>query len=295
VKTPIPFLARNDRVMNSRESCVAFLQWALPRLGLAWPGFRRVHRQVCKRIGRRLQALGLSGTGEYHMYLESHPDEWATLDSFCRISISRLVRDRAVFEVLTQLVLPHLAALALARGARELRCWSAGCASGEEPYSLSMLWKLELAHRFPDLALTIVATDIDEALLARARIARYTTSSLREVPAPWIDAAFTRSGRWFTLRPEFRTGVELRREDIRDRVPAGPFDMILCRNLVFTYFDASLQRRTLEKMLDVLRPGGALVIGFKERLPGDVTDLVPFVERLGIYRTIAGGVPPQGG
>jgi chemotaxis protein methyltransferase CheR len=261
---------------------VEFLERALPRLGLAWPGFRRVRRQVCKRIGRRIEALRLCGPGGYERYLEAHPGEWATLDSFCRISVSRLVRDRAVFEALAARVLPDLASRALARGARQLRCWSAGCASGEEPYSLSILWKLELAHRFPGLALAVVATDVDDDLLARARTARYQKSSLREVPRAWVDAAFTRSGASFTLRPEFRNGVELSREDIRERMPAGPFDLILCRNLVFTYFDAAGQRRTLERMLDVLRPGGALVIGLKEHLPSGA-DLLPYADDLGIY------------
>ncbi|HEU5260465.1 MAG TPA: CheR family methyltransferase [Gemmatimonadales bacterium] len=270
--------------MNGKETCVEFLQWALPRLGLTWPGFRRVHRQVCKRIGRRLQTLRLSDAREYRAYLESHPDEWAVLDSFCRISVSRLARDRIVFQGLARTVLPELAADAQARGARELRCWSAGCASGEEPYTLRIFWRLELAPRFPDLVLTIVATDIDAALLERARVARYRRSSLREVPAAWIDAAFTRSEDWFALRPEFRTGVELRHEDIREQIPGGLFDLILCRNLVFTYFDAPSQRRTLDRMLAALRPGGALVIGFKERLPEGTTGLVAWARELGIFR-----------
>lgn len=270
--------------MNGKETCAEFLQWALPRLGLAWPGFRRVHRQVCKRIGRRLQTLRLSGPQEYRPYLESHADEWAVLDSFCRISVSRLARDQIVFQWLARTVLPELAAEARARGARVLRCWSAACASGEEPYTLRILWRLELAPRFPDLVLTIVATDIDAELLERARLARYRRSSLREVPAAWVDAAFTRSEDWFALRPEFRTGVELRHEDIRERIPGGLFDLILCRNLVFTYFDAASQRRTLDRMLAVLRPGGVLVTGFKERLPKGTTGLVPWAQELGIYR-----------
>ncbi len=268
----------------SASACVQFLQWALPQLGLAWPGFRRVHRQVCKRIGRRLQALGLSGPAAYRAYLESHPEEWQVLDSFCRISVSRLVRDRLVFDWLARTVLPELAADAAARGARELRCWSAGCASGEEPYSLSILWRLELASRFPDLIFGIVATDVDEQLLERARLARYRRTSLREVPPAWIGAAFTRVGELFVLDPEFRRGVEFRCEDIRDRVPSGPFDLILCRNLAFTYFEPPLQCRTLARMLAVLRPGGAFVIGLREHLPEGASGVVAWAPELGIHR-----------
>lgn len=278
------------------SACVEFLQWALPRLGLAWPGFRRVHRQVCKRIGRRLAALRLPDPRRYRAYLESHPEEWAVLDSFCRISVSRLVRDRTVFDRLAGEIVPELAAAAVARGARELRSWSAGCASGEEPYSLSILWRLALASRFPTLSLRVVATDVDAELLERARLARYRRSSLREVPPAWIEAAFTRSGEFIVLAPEFRTGVAFLAQDVREAVPDGPFDLILCRNLVFTYFDAPLQRRTLERMLGVLRPSGAFVIGLKERLPEGVAGeaVGAWVAELGIYRRPAGPQPVSG-
>ena len=277
--------------MSRATGCVEFLQWALPRLGLAWPGFRRVHRQVCRRIGARLRTLRLPGPAAYRTYLDAHPEEWAILDSACRISISRLARDRSVFELLARIVFPTLAEQALARGAAELRCWSAGCASGEEPYSLSILWRLELAPRFPGLRLSVVATDVDGDLVGRARIARYRRSSLREVPPAWIEAAFVRSGDSFALRAEYREGVELRCEDIRDRVPEGPFDLILCRNVAFTYFEARLQRSTLERILSVLRPGGVLVIGLKERLPEGATGVAGWVPHLGIYRRAADREP----
>ncbi len=269
------------------STCVAFLQWALPQLGLAWPGFRRVRRQVCKRIGRRLQALRLADPPAYRAYLDAHPDEWGVLDSFCRISVSRLVRDRVVFQELGRVVLPALAAAALRRGDQRLCCWSAGCASGEEPYSLSVLWKLELARRFPTVSFRVLATDVDEQLLERARAARYRPSSLREVPGPWIEPAFEQSDGLFTVRPEFRAGVEFLAQDIRRAVPPGPFDLILCRNVVFTYFDAPSQRRTLERMLAALRLHGALVIGLREHLPEGATGLGPWVAELGIYRRSA--------
>jgi chemotaxis protein methyltransferase CheR len=271
------------------SSCIEFLQWALPRLSLAWPGFRRVRRQVCRRIGRRAQHLKLPDLRAYRAYVESHPEEWVVLDSFCWISISRLLRDRIVFDRLGAVVLRELAAAAAARGERDLRCWRAGCASGEEPYSLKILWMLELASRFPDLSLAVVATDIDEALLERARAARYRASSLRELPGAWVDKVFTRSDGLFEVRPEFRAGVEFLRQDVREEAPRGPFDLILCRNLVFTYFDASLRQETLERILRELRPGGALVIGLRERLPEGAAGLAGWESRLKIYRKSAGG------
>jgi chemotaxis protein methyltransferase CheR len=75
---------------------VALLRWALPRLHLRWPGFRRVRRRVCRRIGRRVRELGLAETAPYRARLEADPREWGRLDALCRISISRFFRDRSV-------------------------------------------------------------------------------------------------------------------------------------------------------------------------------------------------------
>ena len=225
----------------------------------------------------------------YRQYLETHPAEWTVLDTFCRIPISRLARERLVFERLASEVLPTLAGAATARGADNLLCWSAGCASGEEPYSLAILWMLVLAPRYPELSLRVTATDIDEQLLERARAAVYRRSSLREVPDEWIAAAFTRSGDLYTVRPEFRAAVHFQLEDVRQVLPPGLFDLVLCRYVAFTYFDEALQRRTLERLLTALRPGGALVIGLKERLPGGVDGIEPWVPELRIFRRVGEG------
>lgn len=277
---------------SSPPTCVEFLQVALPRLGLSWAGFRRVHRQVCRRISRRLQQLRLAHCREYREYLETHPSEWATLDGFCHISISRFLRERAVFDRLGTEILPGLAAAARTRGASRLQCWSAGCASGEEPYSLAMIWEVMLARRYPGLALRVVATDVDGELLARARAGRYRRSSLREVPDEWRDAAFTRCGALYVVRPALRAALEFHQQDMREGLPGGLFDLILCRYIAFTYFDAVLQRRTLGRPLAQLQPGGALVIGLKEQQPAGVPGVEPWVPNLRIFRRTGGTCGP---
>jgi chemotaxis protein methyltransferase CheR len=132
--------------------CVQFLQWALPRLDLRWDGLRKVRRQVCRRISRRLAELGLSDGTAYREYIEGNADEWDRLDGFCRITISRFWRDPAVFESLRDHVLPALGPT--------VSVWSAGCASGEEPYSLV------LAAAEAGIAVRVLATDVDPALRA---------------------------------------------------------------------------------------------------------------------------------
>jgi chemotaxis protein methyltransferase CheR len=271
--------------MNDTD-CVTFLQWALPELRMRWPGFRKVRGQVCKRIGRRLAELGLADVAAYRTFLENHPEEWPRLDSLCRITISRFRRDRGVWEFLGDTLVPELAHMAGERDGSTLRCWSAGCASGEELYTLALIWSFTVARRFPGLALRLLGTDADERMLERAREASYAGSSLKDLPGAWRERAFERRERCFVLRPELRVGVELAPQDLRSVLPEGSFHLILCRNFVFTYFEESLQRELLPRVLERLVPGGALVVGIHEQLPGTPRDLVPWNAELGVYRKV---------
>jgi chemotaxis protein methyltransferase CheR len=246
---------------------VELLRWALPRLGLRWEGFRRVRRQVCRRVGLRIEALGLADTAAYRRHLEEHPEEWGVLETFCRIPISRFYRDRGVFDSLRRVVLPVLGERAEARGEGRLRAWSAGCASGEEAWTLLACFASDLAPRHPSLVLELVATDVEAHLLERARRARYGTGSARELPAELAQGLFeTRDGA-LEVQERHRAAIAWRLQDLRREAPEGLFDLVLCRNVAFTYFDAEEQRRALARIAERLRPGAALVIGRHERLP----------------------------
>lgn len=270
--------------MNDR-ACVQFLQDTLPQLHLSWAGFRRVRRQVCRRLQRRLKALGLTGLAGYRDYLAAHPAEWEILDHCCRITISRFYRDRGLFRALEHDALPALIARARARGATALRVWSAGCAAGEEPYTLAILWQHAAEPAFRSFGLDVLATDSDAAQLARARAACYPASSLRELPPAWREAAFRQVNRHGCLRPGYQAPVRFSRHDIRSAPPAGPFDLVLCRNLAFTYFDPALQLATGRRLASVLHSGGLLVLGAHERLPAELQDdFAPGGDGLPVYR-----------
>lgn len=278
------------------EECVALLQWCLPRLEMRWSGFRRVRGQVCKRIDRRMREIGLSRPSEYRHLLERDPAEWGRLDAFCRVTISRFYRDHGVFSRLARDVLP-----ALSGGT--VRCWSAGCASGEEPYTLAICAR----HLTPrPVRLRILATDADPHMLERARSGCYSRGSLKELPPELIGAAFElrsglpvddqgagdvqRSGsepgpsdEIYRIRKTYRQPVSWLLHDVRTPPPDGPFDVVLCRNLVFTYFDERLQQVCLDGFRSVMRRGAALVIGKHEALPAN-RDFEPWFPEEGIYK-----------
>ncbi|MFQ5938160.1 MAG: CheR family methyltransferase, partial [Acidiferrobacterales bacterium] len=241
------------------QECVQFLRWVLPRLHMRWAGFRKVRRQVCKRFQRRLQVLGLPTLSTYRDYLEHTPSEWRVADELCRITISRFYRDREVFDRLCGPVLRLLAATAERSGRRRLTAWSIGCGCGEEPYTLAIATRLAPAPA-SKVDLSILATDVDSTLLARARAARYRRSSLKDLPPAWLEQAFDLTPSGYCLRAPYGTAVRWELQDIRTTLPTGHFDLILCRNMAFTNFDDQLQGDILARLLAILEPGGVLVV-----------------------------------
>ena len=266
------------------HECIQFLQWSLPRLRMRWEGFRKVRGQVCKRIDRRMRELGSADAAAYRLLLENRADEWAVLDSLCRVTISRFYRDREVFRFLEQVVLVKLSEEAMARGERELRCWSIGCASGEEPYTLAMLWDLGTGPRFPLLHMRILAIDADKNMIGRAAEGCYSSSSIRDLPCAWKTRAFSLRGDRYCVNDEEREKVEFVVQDIRRAVPETMFHLILCRNVAFTYFAIGLQQDILARLGEKLLPNGALVIGSHESLPAGCRGFKPWPGSPGVYQ-----------
>lgn len=267
---------------------VLLLQECLPRLRLRWQGFRKVRRMVFKRINRRLKELGLPNLDAYRLYLNTHTAEWPMLDSLCRIPISRFYRDKGVYLYLEEVILRELSEKAMAEGETNLSLWSIGCASGEEPYTLAILWKYRVAPQFPMLQSRILATDAEPYLIQRAQIACFPASSVRDLPEDWRQEVFAQSEDGFCLKPEYRDSVTFKLQDIRDSLPEGKYHLILCRNVVFTYFDDDLQQEILKKIINKLVPGGVLLIGKVESLPEGVSGLEPVSKNMGVYRRSLG-------
>ena len=266
------------------DDCTPFLQEVLPRLQLRWHGFREVRRQVCKRVQRRIALLGLSDVQAYRAWLDTHPEEWRVLDAFCQITISRFYREKRVFQCLETVVIRHIVQRIQRDGEQTLTVWSAGCGSGEEPYTLVLLWAFSLARMFPGIKFNILASDANADVIHRMRKACYSGTSLKDLPDRWREAAFSRNENRFCLREPYRKNIEIRHQDIRRGVPNGPFHLLLCRNLVFTYFDEKLQCETGQHLSNRVREGGSLVIGAHEQLPDCMVGFEPWDGCRSIYR-----------
>lgn len=277
-------LTRMNKPLMDDPELVRFLQWCLPKLGLRWAGFRKVRGTVRKRLTRRIRELKLPDLAAYRDRLKTDPSEWRWLEVLCRIPVSRFYRDKAVYDILASEALPACAQAARSRQVQALHVLSAGCASGEEPYAISLIWTLRLAKVFPGVALHIAALDVDDTMLRRAATACYATGSLKDLPSDLRENGFEPVGGLYCLRDAFRRSVNLRKADIRQGLPAGPFDLILCRNTAFTYFDDAAQRAVFSGLDAKLRPDGYLVIGGHESLPDQAHGFERLTAGLPVYR-----------
>ncbi|HYA04093.1 MAG TPA: protein-glutamate O-methyltransferase CheR, partial [Syntrophobacteria bacterium] len=238
-----------------------FLKGTLPLLGLRWRRFRT--RTMRRRIIGRLQDLGLCSLPEYRAYLLSHPEEQRLLVDQLTVTISRFWRNRFLFEALERTWLPML--LASVRPGEPFRVWSAGCASGEEPYSFLILWAEEFADSGHKLRL--VASDADSRCLRRAREGRYPPSSLRELPLEFHRRYFTTEGGNFVISPAFVERILWMEHNLLRDPPVPGNHLILCRNLAYTYFTEPVQQEITRCFHQALLPSGLLVIGRKDQLP----------------------------
>jgi chemotaxis protein methyltransferase CheR len=239
-----------------------FIKEAAPLLDLQWRRFKR--GGVKRKVERRIAELGLTTFEDYLLKIGKDPEEKACLSQILTVTITRFFRDKKVFDILERSILPTVVGH---KGRKDFKIWSIGCANGEEPYSLSMLWGERIEKKFPQIHLTLLATDVNEKLLKRAREGRYKESSLKEVPARIVQRFFRIEDGFYVLDRSIRESVAFKKHDIIHEEPFSGLDIIFCRNLAFTYFSKECQMSVLQKIAVSLKESGYLVVGKDESLP----------------------------
>lgn len=270
----------------SRDDDAAFTTLARElsaRTGVALDGYKP--KCLRRRIAVRMRAVGAHTFDDYRAHLDRAPDEVGRLHDTLTINVTRCFRNPETWAALA----PRLPSLAAHAG--DVRCWSAGCASGEEPYTLAMLWaEAARAGHLPGglERVHVEATDIDRGCLARARAGRYAPAAFTEAPAEVVARWTVPKGEELEVDARLRARVEVRPHDLtRDLVPVARYDLVTCRNVVI-YFERPLQERLFAAFHDALRPGGLLVLGKVETLTGPARDWLELVDvRERIYRRLA--------
>jgi two-component system, chemotaxis family, CheB/CheR fusion protein len=241
------------------EDLHAFLDRVRERTGLDFSAYKRA--TIVRRLQRRMAAAGAATLPDYRRYLERHPEELQRLVASFLIKVTEFFRDPELFTYLRDRVLPGLVSEARERG--ELRIWSAGCATGEEAYTLAMLVSDLIGDNAEELQVRIFATDIASEAVEFARRGLYTQSALEGLPPDFAERHFTPADGAFEVRKQVRSLVVFGEHDLGNRAPFPRIDLVLCRN-VLIYFTPDLQRRALQLFAFSLRHGGYLALGKAE-------------------------------
>ncbi len=256
-------------------------QQLLNKFELSWDGYRKVRKGVKKRIGRHMQQLGHRTFSTYLSGLDENEETRKECQRLLTVSISRFFRDYYLWQILENEILPAL----IKREQEKITVWSAGCACGEEVYSLRIVWDRMQARSAHPPELEITATDLNPDYIEKAQAGIYPASSLKEVSAEIISCYFEKiKGKsLYALKPSLKGQVVWKVHNILSDPPKTNFHIILLRNNLLTYYTDGLIKPILSKILDCLVPAGVLIIGSHEKLPFRPSDLSPQTESSIIY------------
>ncbi len=224
---------------------------------------------VKARLGKRIRALGMRSFQQYmeHVRADAGGSELTLMLDSISTNLTFFFRESKHFDFLRERVLPAL----LAKGTRKIRIWSAGCSSGEEPYSTAML----LHEALPDISrwdAAILATDLSTKVLGIAKRGVYREERFRETAKHLVSKyfnSFAENGeKLYSANDSLRRLIHFARLNLMEQWPMkGPFQVIFCRN-VMIYFDKETQGRLVNRYFDLLAPGGMLFLGHSESLTG---------------------------
>lgn len=227
------------------------------------------------RLAKRIRELGFHSFAQYyeHLLRDQSGEEIVQMLDCIATNLTRFFREEPHFQFLAQSVYPEFSkALENGGGDHSFRVWSAACSTGEEPYSIAMHLSLHWGGDFH-----VLATDISTKALEKAKKSIYPTSRLSEVPSGMVSRFFLkghgpRQG-YVRLKPEIRSRVSFQRHNLMDPPPfQEQMNLVFCRN-VLIYFDRPTQKRVVESITEVLKPGGYLLVGHAESLNGAVPHL----------------------
>ncbi|MET0398220.1 MAG: CheR family methyltransferase [Longimicrobiaceae bacterium] len=250
--------------MTSPETDASFeelLEYLKNDRGFDFTGYKR--STLLRRTRRRMEEVGIGEFGEYHAYLGTHPDEFTQLFNTILINVTSFFRDPEAWDALTREL--RVRVVERKQAGEPIRVWSAGCASGEETYTLVILLAEMLGvERFRE-QVKIYATDVDQEALAQARYGSYAAADLEGVPADVRERYFERAGDRLTLRADLRRYVIFGRHDLVQDAPISHLDLLVCRN-VLMYFNAGVQGRVMSRFHYALGDAGLLFLGKAEMM-----------------------------
>ncbi len=252
------FLPDDPESLGDFESLLAYLKQSR---AFDFGAYKR--STLMRRVLVRMQTIQIKGFAAYLDYLQVVPEEFTSLFNTILINVTSFFRDASTWEYLRDEVLPEV--VGRAGGTETIRVWSAGCASGEETYSVAMLLAEALGIEAYRERVKIYATDVDEEALNQARHAAYGARTAEDVPAPLLERYFDRLDDRFVFNKDVRRSVIFGRHDLIQDAPISRVDLLICRNCLM-YFNSEAQARILARFHFALAPRGVLFLGKAETI-----------------------------
>lgn len=244
------------------------LNYLNEKRGFDFSGYRIA--MVARWIGERMTSIKVENTSDYLYYLKENANELDNLFDVLTINVSRFFRDTLTFDYIADRVLPAIVYEKKKANDNSIRVWSAGCAMGEEPYSIAILIHELREKEALKTSVNIFATDIDGKILKKAKKAAYPYESIKSIKYRLLKKYFTAEEEIFQLMPDIRNIVSFSVYDILDKKSYAPpesvfggFDLVLCRN-VLIYFDTEHQDQIFGRLYRSLAKNGYLVLGEAE-------------------------------
>ena len=228
--------------------------------GFDFTGYKRA--SLMRRVQHQMQRVAVTDFEQYHDYLQVHPEEFTQLFNTILINVTGFFRDRDAWDLLASDLVPSLLDQL---GDEPIRLWSAACASGQEAYSLAMLFAEALGREKFRARVKIYATDVDEEALSFARLASYTEREVAGLPDGFRQRYFEPAGARFQFDTDLRRSVIFGRNDLLQDAPISRIDLLACRNALM-YFNAETQTRIVSRLGFALKPQGVLFLGKAEML-----------------------------
>jgi two-component system, chemotaxis family, CheB/CheR fusion protein len=237
------------------------LEYLRQNRGFDFSGYKRP--SLVRRVLKRMQSINVESFSRYLDYLEVHPEEFSALFNTILINVTSFFRDEESWKFLETAILPQI--VSGRKGDAPIRIWSAGCASGEEAYSLAMVMADALGKEALHTKVKIYATDVDEEALIMARQAAYSEKDVQPVPPELREKSFDRVNGRYLFNSDLRRAVIFGRHDLVQDAPISHLDLLVCRNTLM-YFNAETQARIVSRFNYAINPGGFLMLGKAEML-----------------------------
>src|SRR5215470_7503928 len=253
---------------------------------------------LARRIRARMAQAHVDSFAAYSSFLDANPNEHVALFNTILINVTNFFRDPDAWKALEEDVIPRI--VDEVGDTRSIRIWSAGCSSGDEPYSIAMLLAEHLGEAANNYSIKIYGTDVDEEALTAARHSLYRTEQLKDVPDRLLDRYFARDGQLYRVRRDIRRWCIFGSHNLTQAPPLSHIDLLVCRN-VLIYFTAELQERILNRFHYSIREDGYLFLGRSESLLARSRHFAPVHLKWRIFRRMpwaarqAAAVLPEAG